>query len=313
MRNKWTNEEIEYLKANYPTNESQGCIELLKNHTLKSISAKARRIGLKSNKFNSWSKEEDKLLIDAWKFDSMKQLLSKFPNRTYDSILQRATKFLKVKSEVNRLRKGSFKFLDNLNPKSCYWWGFIIADGHLSIKNGLYIGISINDKDHIEILANHINKNLYYRKTINSFNNKISEMCILNMGDKNFAEKWLKILNINSPKTYTPPDLSIFLNKENLIYFLIGFIDGDGCIWKSKNWVNLRIELHINWLNTLNLLSKKIKKFYNIESKVKVTKKKTAKLEINTKKDLLIFKNYLKDIEFMTRKWSKLDLITWEL
>lgn len=35
-------------------------------------------------------------------------------------------------------------------------------------------------------------------------------------------------------KTYFPPDLSLFLNKDLLIYFLIGFIDGDGCLTLSQ-------------------------------------------------------------------------------
>lgn len=39
----------------------------------------------------------------------------------------------------------------------------------------------------------------------------------------------------NSKKTYFPPNLNIFFKKEYLVYFLIGFIDGDGSISKNRS------------------------------------------------------------------------------
>lgn len=309
-RNKWTDKEIEYLKTTYPEKESLGCIELHEKYTLKSITAKAKRLGLKSRRFNKWSKEEDSLLEYSWQYDSMEELLAKFPNRTYHSLMLRANKVLKVKSKRNRLRKGSFDFLDNITKESSYWWGFIIADGHLSLKNGLQISLNIKDLSHLQKLQKHLGGNITFRKTINAFNNSISEMCLYTLGDINFAKKWLKILEINSPKTYTPPNLNTFLNKENLLSFFIGMTDGDGCIWESKNWLNLKIELHINWLDTLQIISNNLKELYDIDSKVKITKKGTSKLDINTKKDLKILKDYINNVEFMERKWSKLDSLT---
>lgn len=51
----------------------------------------------------------------------------------------------------------------------------------------------------------------------------------------------------STKKTYYPPDLSIFLTKENLVYFLIGFIDGDGCIQcKLGHGASCMISIHIN-------------------------------------------------------------------
>ena len=58
----------------------------------------------------------------------------------------------------------------------------------------------------------------------------------------------LKIID-SKPKTYFPPNLSIFMTKENLIYFLIGFIDGDGTICvRDRGYfdVSLKIECHEN-------------------------------------------------------------------
>lgn len=51
----------------------------------------------------------------------------------------------------------------------------------------------------------------------------------------------------NTAKTYFPPDLSIFMTKENLIYFLIGFIDGDGSVqYRPKKGATCTITVHKN-------------------------------------------------------------------
>lgn len=303
---KWTEEEIEYLKKTYPENESLGCVLLHKKYTLKSISAKARRIGLKSKKFNKWSKNEDEILKEAWRHDSMSELLKKFPNRTYDSLMLRANKFLHIKSEINRNRIGSLNFLDSINKKSSYWWGFIMADGTLSENNGLYILLSCVDELHLKKLSKILGCNMHKRTVINNYTKKLSDVIYLTISDKKFSIKWLNILKIHSPKTYTAPDLSIFMTKEALLSFFIGLIDGDGCIWESRNWIQLRIELHINWFDTLFLISNKLKEFYDIDSKVKITKRGTSKIEINTKKDLRILFSNLDGLDYLERKWNKL-------
>ena len=294
--NKWELEDIEYLKQNYPEKESKGCIKLHNKFTLKAIKYKASELGIKSNNWKKWSKEEDSILLESWKKDKMKDLLDKFPNRNYNQLMLRAKK-LGVKSEINRARKGNLEFLNYLNPKSCYWWGFIIADGHISKKGELVITLSNLDEKHLIKLSNLLDCNIY----------KKGNFVNLRLGDKVFGEKWLKLLSINAPKTYFPPDLSMFYTKENLLPFIIGLIDGDGCIWNSKNWPNLRIELHGNWLNTLELISNKLKEFYNIECKVKISKRGYSQININTKKDLKILKDYIYNIDYLERKWSKLN------
>lgn len=254
---------------------------------------------MKNKTWSKWTKEECEKLKIHWKSSTMEELLKVFPNRTYNTLMQKAQSF-GIKSEIQRKRKGSLEFLNTLNSKSCYWWGFIIADGHITHKGELIISLNELDTDHLNKLAKHLNR--YTSKRLNMVNLRIQ--------DKKFGKEWLTKLKINSPKTYTPPDLSVFLTQNNLLPFFIGMIDGDGCIWESKNWLNLRVELHGNWLNTLQLLSDKLKEFYDIDCKVKTTKRGTSKIDINTKKDLLILKNYINNVEFLERKWSKLDTLT---
>lgn len=263
---------------------------------------------MKNKTWLKWTEDQIELLKVHWKSSTMEELLKQFPNRKYNSLMLKAQQ-LGIKSEVQRKRKGSLDYLNTLNTNSCYWWGFIMADGHLSKKGELIISLDNKDKNHLEKLAKHLNRFVTERVYINSFNGKLSKSCNLRIQDKKFGEKWLSILKINSAKTYTPPDLSIFLSEENLINFFIGLIDGDGCIWESKNWLNMKIELHLNWLNTLRLLSSELKKFYDIDCKVFVNKRGTSNLVINTKKDLRILKSYIKNTEFLERKWSKLDTL----
>ena len=216
---------------------------------------------------------------------------------------------LGIKSKIKRKRKGSLCFLDEINDQSCYWWGFIMADGHLSERGELIISLNSKDINHLEKLAIHLNTKVTLRKYINSYSKQQSESCNLRIQDKSFGEKWLSIFNIDSPKTYTPPDLSMFLTPQNFIYFFIGFIDGDGCIWKSKNWPNMKIECHENWLNTFDIFAIKLKEFYNIDCKVFKNTRNTANLTINTKKDLKTLKSYINNVEYLERKWLKLDTL----
>ena len=144
--------------------------------------------------WKKWTNEEIELLKIHWKSSSMETLLKQFPNRNYNSLMNKA-KEVGVKSEAQRKRKGSFDFLDKITTDSAFWWGFIIADGYLSPRGELSITIHNKDVKYLEILANKLNVKLKFYKKFTR----------LAMQSKIFGGKWLKIFNINSPKTYTPP------------------------------------------------------------------------------------------------------------
>lgn len=205
---------------------------------------------------------------------------------------------LNVKSSVQRNRKGNFLFLDKLTNNSVYWWGFIMADGHIS-KRGLHIGLSDLDKGHLSKLQHHL-------KIENMYINSSKKQSFLALEDKSWATKWRNLLEINLAKTYNPPNLNIFESKEYFIYFLIGFIDGDGSIWLSRNHPNMRIELHSSWLPVLEKWSKLILDYYGIQTRVRTTPRGYAQLIFNKKEHLKIMLPYLQDVDFLERKWNKL-------
>lgn len=207
-------------------------------------------------------------------------------------------KQLGVKSEAQRNRKGNFSFLDKLTTNSFYWWGFIMADGHISDR-GLHIGISTSDLDHLSKIKSHLNiENMYV--------NTSKQLCSIALEDKAWSIKWRDLLKINGQKTYNPPNLSLFENKDSFIYFLIGFIDGDGSIWLSRNQPNMRIELHLSWLPVLEKWSKLLLEYYGIQTRTRTTSRGYSQLIFNKKDHLKILLPYLQEVDYLERKWDKL-------
>ena len=252
---------------------------------------------IKSNNYNKWTKEEEELLKVAWETYSMEDLLKSFPNRTYQKILLHAQQ--KGYKNINyRGRKTNLEFLDlkKITPKNAYWWGFIMADGHLSKTNSLMISLKNVDKTHLEKLSKHINSTI---RENNGF-------CFLSANDKKLISECKDILHMeHTSKTYFPPVLNIF--EDFFIYFLIGFIDGDGCLWLNKNYPQLKIELYKTWLDNLNYFKEILKTKYNIENvKVEISKKDTAVLKIGNRWDIIKISEYCKDVDYLERKWDKI-------
>ena len=306
----WTEEEIQKLQDVYPEQGIYACMEALPYLKREQIKAKIDRLKIKSNRYQKWTKEQDDLLREAWKSYSMEDLLKAFPTRNYESLMNRARQ-LKIKSERDRRRLGELNFLDfgNLCKESAYWWGFIMADGHLAVNNALVIQVSRIDKEFLQKLADKLKCSLHDIESINSFNGNLTQYTKLNIQDKQRLIKYRETLKMeNTAKTYFPPDLSIFMTKELLLPFFIGFTDGDGCIWltNNKTWPELKIELHKSWINNLTLISQKLKEFYDITALVKISKKDTAVLSITKKECFTKLKENLNNLDYMHRKWDKI-------
>lgn len=305
----WTEKEIEILNTFYLDHTAQECIdEFGLNRTVKALQKKARELGIRKN--IRWTKEEEELLKFHWENSDMETLLNALPNRTYSQMMQKA-QILKVTSKVKRKRQGSLNFLDNLTKNSAYWWGFIMADGHLSPRGELCICLSGKDQDYLKVLANHLKCKTTLRIKSSGYSEDKTEFIDLRIQDKKFQEKWYSILEYTNPKTYNPPKLDIFYTKDLLIYFLIGFIDGDGSIWISNQSdtchgsIALRIEVHPSWEDRFKELFSKIEEFYNIKFNIRTSSKGYIKAEIASRKDLENLSKYIDDCDYMPRKWNK--------
>jgi hypothetical protein len=211
---------------------------------------------------------------------------------------------------TRRRKNGDLSFLFNKNKEIFYLWGFIMADGNFSKKGDLFIGLNKKDLKFLETLILLIDGDktkIKIRKFKNNYTGQNSEMCVFRVGHINMVRKINKLIGFNGPKTYIPPtNIKYFFIPELFIYFLIGLIDGDGSIWISKNWPNIRIEVHYNWLKTFKKISKVLFKFYGINAKVKISKRGFVQLYINDKKSIHILLKASEEVPRLDRKWIKL-------
>jgi hypothetical protein len=201
-------------------------------------------------------------------------------------------------------------FFTTPNLKNCYWAGFIAADGCIldRERSQKTLDISVHEKDRIILcrFKNDINFNgkifdkTGKRKTMSSLR--------INSFDKTYV--WLnKNFNITPRKTKTlaPPNLK----HENLIKaFIIGYIDGDGCIRIRRN--GKRNQILLNVVGTFKLLNW-IRLHFNkwvpiVKSKIKFERKGVVcSYTIVGTRALKILTELKKlDILSLDRKWDKI-------
>lgn len=157
--------------------------------------------------------------------------------RVLKKSLERWGKDIKLAKDYNRKFKSNDNAFDNYTAESCYWAGIIASDGcifshGLASKecNYLSIGVSEVDTEMIEKFKKYIEYDgkLYRGKRSKKNHNDCIEIRVNNINIvRNLQEKF----NITSVKslTYIPPELP----EEYKKYFILGLIDGDGCITYS--------------------------------------------------------------------------------
>ena len=172
-----------------------------------------------------------------------------------------------------------------------------MADGHISKTNTLIISLKNTDKGHLQKIAKRLSVEV--KENDKGF-------VKIQGNDKLRIESWRETLCMEeTAKTYFPPKLEVFQN--DFVYFFIGFVDGDGCIWFSRNYPQLKIELHKSWKGNLDRFAKILKENYGLESvTTKISKKGTAVLTIAKREDIIALGNYAKEVEYLERKWDKI-------
>ena len=206
-------------------------------------------------------------------------------------------------------------FFDNIDTEEkAYWLGFIMADGYTRLNkknNPAQTSIEISKKD-IEILnafrksieSNHIIRERS-RRTVTG---KISEICSITISSEYLTSKLISY-GVIPNKTYIGYiNEEIFNDNEELIFhYLRGYSDGDGTINKNKG--NYVFKLVIKSESILNTIKNWIKKYCNIELKIKLEKDKLGsayRLSIQNKKEYFIFldKLYKNANIYLDRKYQ---------
>lgn len=126
-------------------------------------------------------------------------------------------------------------FFSRMDQISCYWAGFIAADGCVSLKrknNRAYPTLVITIHKQDRILLERFKQDIKYSGKIwNAQSNKISiQLTRFDKGMKDLDT----IFNIRPRKTYDLPAPN--LTDPNLIRaYIAGYIDGDGCLRYRPN------------------------------------------------------------------------------
>lgn len=127
-----------------------------------------------------------------------------------------------------KLRKGSprhkynINFFKEYNEKSCYWAGFILADGHIRYNRAtLSIKLAKCDKNHLQKFLNDIESNYEIKEHKNYY--------YININGDWFIKDLYENFSITPRKTF-----KTFISKkipENLLnHFIRGIFDGDGSV-----------------------------------------------------------------------------------
>lgn len=267
-----------------------------------------------------WSKEEDELLKVHWPYSDMDTLMAAFPDRTYNSLMVRATT-RGVECFTNRARvNGDISMLKEVTKEAFYVWGFLMADGCFTTKNDITVGQVVKEKRFFEsvvkLMGGKVEK-IKYRSVMTSYctDGKPLEMVYYRVGDKRLLDEMKERIGIRVAKTYNPPErIDYFFNKECFIHFMVGLIDGDGCVWntfsgpKDTPWPNIRIEMHCSWMPLLERFSAKMAEFYGIESRTRMSNRGFGQLIINKKESVRLLYEASKLTVRMDSKWEKLDM-----
>lgn len=269
--------------------------------------------GCKFCKSHNWTKQQDDILKRMYGNCSRDEISLALCGIEKKFIKSRA-KFLKLKGNVSFVNKSARKgkgikntynylFFSNISNLSCYWAGFLAADGCvLPKKNTVSIRLHEKDKNHLIQLqknVNHIGK---------IFDLKKEKQCLVHFHSaKKWIEDLLLIYNITAKKSKTlrPPNIK---NISHVISFICGYIDGDGCLSNRgiKSGYSIQIygtEWMLNWIKSY--FDKWFPPIGKKESHVNIVKKYMYKYAITgTRAKFLIDRLLSINIPRMSRKWD---------
>lgn len=157
--------------------------------------------------------------------------------------------------------KFDIHFFDAYTVESCYWAGFIAADGNISKdRNNINIHLAISDLSHLQKFA----KIIGYTGNIEEH----EKDCRINIAGIYYKEALAKNFDLFPQKTKTV-SISSKIPKEFLFDYIRGYFDGDGCITQANG------ALHISFTSGSEIMLKQLQEiFYSnniiLQSKNKV-------------------------------------------
>ena len=189
--------------------------------------------------------------------------------------------------------------------ESFYWMGFTAADGHIGNNKRILIGLSSKDEEHLKRFSDYVGI-----KNISRRNNGKFKSSYVSAQDSKYVPMIALKYGLTHNKTSNPPDVEILakFKKDEILSFIIGFIDGDGSIkhcYKRKDWV-IAIKTHHSWLNILSFFQKTVCG----KETAKINKEGYANMTITDVPATVALKRFAleHDLPIMERKWNIIDV-----
>ncbi len=255
----WSEEEIEVLKENYGKSPVHTWEHLLPNRSWTQISGKALKLKL-SYTAPRWSSEEICLLKDNYGKKPVKSFIHLFPSRSIENVQWKAWKEGLESTNLCYMGAGrkysvNKEYFSVPNIENSYWAGFIAADGCISDKNNVSIGLKREDEKQLEMFIKCTEFTGSITRGIHREKFPYSRITIC--GVPEWANDLKKHYSLTPRKSLTlcpPNNLDVHLSFA----FIKGYIDGDGSILVTKKqrsypiyFCVLGTEHVLNWMKTL--------------------------------------------------------------
>lgn len=187
-----------------------------------------------------WTEKEVQILKDNYGRLTYKQINDLLPNRTIFQIRNKAN--YEGLCNKNNLRKYSVnkEYFKVPNVENCYWAGFIAADGCISNKNRLSIGLKRDDISHLDKFV----KDIEYTNPAKLYKDR----CSVHINCSDIYHDLKNNFNITEKKSKTlmPPPLE---DEEFIASYIKGLIDGDGSIMENSIVIYGTKDL-LEWIKT---------------------------------------------------------------
>ena len=164
-------------------------------------------------------------------------------------------------NQQNRCRLNEKAFDNMQSEEQFYWLGFMYADGNISNEgNRIEMRLSIKDIEHLEKFRKFLNLSTEIRTGICNGNG----FCHLSVRNKHMWNT-LNSLGCTPQKTLTLqfPSISLFKKKENILHFIRGYVDGDGCLTNYFNSTKTSLRTELSLVGTESFLKSINKLFQN--------------------------------------------------
>ena len=184
---------------------------------------------MKQLTFIEKTKEKDKYNHYYWLAEcscgnKIKCLKSK---RLCEQCRKNAIKKRNIDRENHRLN--SIKLNMDYSPENMYFWGFLWADGHISLKNIIFSILKVDMDDIISFIPNLEFFRIYNYHSRESKTRNQKPQTTIQINNKNYYNFLIE----NGYKNKINLSTNI-LNNENFYMWVRGFIDGDGCWYLNK-------------------------------------------------------------------------------